>query len=131
MTEATLKAALRKAILKRVPKAVVYRHEDHFTAGIPDLSVTLPPRTVWIEVKFANRRKAEPTKLQALALRRLDGVLLTYRIQKATKKRPYEIRSTEMYARDGADFVEFNGFAHDRVADEIADLLVEDCGWIS
>ena len=126
MTEATLKAALRKAIIKRIPGVVVYRHEDLFTAGIPDVSVTLPPRTVWIEVKFANGRKASPTKLQALALRRLDGVLLTYRIQKATKKRPYDIKTTEMLARDGDDFVEFTGFAHDYVAAEIANLLEDE-----
>lgn len=54
MTEATLKGALVTKIREQIPGAMVFRHEDHFTAGIPDISVTWRYRTSWWEVKFAN-----------------------------------------------------------------------------
>lgn len=53
MTEATLKSALVRA-LRTLPNAVVFRHEDRFTHGIPDISITLHHATTWLEVKFAN-----------------------------------------------------------------------------
>jgi len=34
--------------------AVVLRHEDHFRAGIPDISVTWHKLTTWLEVKHAD-----------------------------------------------------------------------------
>lgn len=56
MNEATLKQALVKRIKTIIPNAVVFRHEDKFTAGIPDLSVSFirhgSPFTHWIEVKY-------------------------------------------------------------------------------
>jgi hypothetical protein len=33
------------------PKAVIFRHVDQFTRGVPDYSVTLGDKTVWIEFK--------------------------------------------------------------------------------
>jgi hypothetical protein len=79
MNEATLKAGLRAAIIAERPAAVVYRHEDKFTRGIPDFSVTERERVVWAEVKY-NRvgRASVTTPLQRLALRRLDGLLIVY-----------------------------------------------------
>jgi len=54
MTEASLKSALVKALRLRYPNAVVLRHEDKITHGIPDISFTLNGRTSWWEGKFAN-----------------------------------------------------------------------------
>lgn len=71
MDEAYLKRKLVEAIRKEMPGAVVYRHEDTFTAGIPDISVTWRGSTSWIEVKFQRRgRKSELTALQRQAINR-------------------------------------------------------------
>jgi len=81
MNEATCKAALCKLLRATLPGAVVYRHEDQFTAGIPDISVTWRGRTVWVEVKLDRPgRRAVVTAAQALALRQLEGMLVTYGI---------------------------------------------------
>jgi hypothetical protein len=54
MTEKDLKDQLVKHLRLRIPRAVVLRHEDKNTAGIPDITVTYMGHTVWLEVKFAN-----------------------------------------------------------------------------
>lgn len=54
MNEATLKTALVKKLREGLAGAVVIRHEDIRTAGIPDLSVTWRGNTWWVEVKYAN-----------------------------------------------------------------------------
>lgn len=56
MTEAALKGQLVGALRLHLRGAVVLRHEDKNTAGIPDISVTYRGRTVWLEVKYANPR---------------------------------------------------------------------------
>lgn len=53
-TEAKFKGELVKLIRIELPTFVVIRHEDHFTHGIPDISVTGNKKTLWIEIKFAN-----------------------------------------------------------------------------
>jgi len=55
MNEAGLKKA-QSLELRRLPGALVFRHEDQFTAGIPDTSVTWLGRTTWLETKFLNPR---------------------------------------------------------------------------
>ena len=81
MNEATCKAALCKELRARLDPARsrVYRHEDQFTAGIPDISITANERTVWVEVKL-NRpgRRGKVTELQRAALLALGGLLLTF-----------------------------------------------------
>lgn len=56
MTEATLKQSLVACLKNRLPGAVVFRHEDRFRAGIPDISVTWGHHTSWLEVKYAAPR---------------------------------------------------------------------------
>jgi len=56
VTEATLTRALVKVLRAGLPGAVVIKHADRFTAGVPDLSVTWGGRTTWLEVKYANPR---------------------------------------------------------------------------
>jgi hypothetical protein len=85
VNEATLKRDLVAAIRAAMPGAVIFRHEDRFTAGVPDLSVTWRGTTSWVEVKYSRRgRRSRPTALQARALRRLAAAgapayLLEYR----------------------------------------------------
>ena len=78
MIESDLKRGLVKA-LRKIPGAVVYRHEDQFTAGMPDISITKRGRVVWIEVKFdRDGRRAKLTPAQAIALHDLPGVLVRF-----------------------------------------------------
>jgi hypothetical protein len=52
-TEAQLTAALVRTFREHLPRAVVFKHCDRMTAGIPDVSVTYGGLTVWLEVKLA------------------------------------------------------------------------------
>lgn len=54
MTEASLTSALVKLAREQLRGAVVLKHADSFTYGIPDLSVTWHGKTTWWEVKFAD-----------------------------------------------------------------------------
>ncbi len=88
MNEATLKAGLVKALKRRIPTAVVLRHEDKFRAGIPDISVTLAgrlaseagaARIVWVEVKYDRPgARGRLTAIQERMLRALGGLLVLY-----------------------------------------------------
>lgn len=51
--ESDYKAALMRE-LRSSPGCVALRHEDRFTSGIPDISVTRGGRTSWWECKHAN-----------------------------------------------------------------------------
>ena len=53
VNEAELKQRLRDALKGSLRGVVVLRHEDHFTAGIPDTSITWKRRTTWMEAKVA------------------------------------------------------------------------------
>ena len=41
-------------IKRQLPTAVAIRHEDRYTHGIPDLSLSLRGRTTWWEIKYAD-----------------------------------------------------------------------------
>jgi len=83
VNEATLKRNLVKAIKTTMPGAVVFRHEDQFTAGIPDISVTWAGITTWWEVKHSPiGRNSKATSLQSYTLDQLSrqstAGLITY-----------------------------------------------------
>lgn len=42
---------LTKELRRRLPRSVVFKHCDLYTAGVPDLSVTLAGVTTWFEAK--------------------------------------------------------------------------------
>lgn len=73
-TEHTLLDGLQ-SVLKRIPEqeAVVIKHADAFTAGYPDLSITMNGRTIWWEAKYA-KPTIKGTGLQLLTARRLAKV---------------------------------------------------------
>jgi hypothetical protein len=56
-------------------KAVVIKHINPFHRGVPDFSVTIGPRTFWVEVKLQGRK---PEKIQYWHLRRMDGATLWF-----------------------------------------------------
>lgn len=52
-TETQLKSKLTKALRESLNNAVIFRHEDQFTSGVPDISITWKGYTTWLEVKLA------------------------------------------------------------------------------
>lgn len=57
MTEKQFVSRVVFTIKAHWPDAVVFKHNDASTAGIPDVSVTLRGRTYWIECKKLNDRE--------------------------------------------------------------------------
>lgn len=55
MTEAKLSSALVRLLRQELPQAVIFKHWDHITAGVPDISVTWLHRTTWYEVKYITK----------------------------------------------------------------------------
>jgi hypothetical protein len=78
-TEATIKGDLVKKLRKRLPWAITLRHEDRFTAGVPDISITNGKyrSTLWLEVKF-DIELSEIGGLQKHTLMRLGGFYVLY-----------------------------------------------------
>lgn len=70
VNEASLKGDLVRELRASLPGAVVLRHEDKITSGIPDISVTLGRVTTWLEVKLA-APSFSSKGIQALTCRRL------------------------------------------------------------
>ena len=77
MTEAKPKADLVKLLRATYPSAVVIRHEDRWTSGIPDISFTLDQHTTWIEVKLADP-DFESKGIQELTMLRLARVTTAF-----------------------------------------------------
>lgn len=126
MDEAYLKKKLVAALEAEMAGAVVIRHEDQFTAGIPDLSVTWALTTTWIEVKYDRpKARAKVSALQARMLRRLNyhgsAILLTYR------ELPDGTRTTEI-ERGGQLELNGQGFAFADVARYVKGLHWALCG---
>jgi hypothetical protein len=67
--ESKHKAAVMK-ILRQVPHYVALRHEDLFTSGIPDISLSGMRHTSWWEFKHATP-KFESKGIQELTCKRL------------------------------------------------------------
>lgn len=81
MRESDCKAALVKILRGSLPAADsrVYRHEDAWTGGIPDISITFMGKTLWVEVKLDRPgRRGKVTELQRASLRALKGLLLVF-----------------------------------------------------
>lgn len=119
MNEAYLKQRLVKAIKEKMPGAVVVRHEDQFTAGIPDISITWAGVTSWVEVKYSRAgRRARVTPLQRAALDRLfaagaPAYLLEYREVRTAKSAELDRVNTGVEV--------FAGFDHRGIAEALRD----------
>ena len=51
-TESYYTQALRGKLKAEIPEAVIIKHSDRFSAGVPDTSVTYHGHTWWFEVKI-------------------------------------------------------------------------------
>ena len=52
MSEKKFIRTAMEQLRREIPEAVVIRHEDKFTKGVPDVSVTGFRRTLWLEFKW-------------------------------------------------------------------------------
>lgn len=123
MTEAMLKSALMRYLRKKHPSAVILRHEDRITAGIPDVSVTWDGSTSWWEVKYAKSR-IRTRGIQELTCLRLarQGLCyyLIYEERDAFHKRTRIVTPVEL--QQGLDGELHDGFDHAFVAQFISRL---------
>ena len=71
MQESKFTQKLLKALRShpRLHSAVIFKHNDRSTRGIPDFSISIGVRTLWFEVKVG---KNNPTKIQAYFLKKLS-----------------------------------------------------------
>ncbi len=76
MNEAQFKGKFVKFFRTKYPSLVIFRHEDQFTAGIPDISITRSIRTLWLEAKVTPGEKVGG--IQDETLRRLGGYYIVY-----------------------------------------------------
>lgn len=74
MTEAKLTAKLKTALENGLAYAVVIKHCDAITAGVPDMSVTWNGRTTWLEIKRVVNGTLHSKGIQFLMLSRLAVV---------------------------------------------------------
>lgn len=51
-----------KGLKARLPGAVIFKHSDLRTAGIPDLSISYSSKTMWVEVKHLRSGKLPDLK---------------------------------------------------------------------
>ncbi len=73
MKEGEVNRRLVKALRKELPGAVVFKHADQITAGVPDISVTWRRRTAWVEVKVIRQGKTFQSRgLQDMMMHRLS-----------------------------------------------------------
>ena len=135
MTEATLTRELLRVLERKLSGAVVIKHADRFTVGIPDASVTWAGTTSWLEVKLIRRRRratlprSQFPMIQLLTMDRLaaagSALYLIYFGRRLTLWHPRAVLGS---VRDGVlvlprerwDEV-YPGFYEDRQATDVAD----------
>ena len=126
MNEADLKGLLVRECRIIMPTFVTIRHEDRFTHGIPDITVTGNKKTLWSEVKLA-KPDFKSKGIQDLTMLRLrdKGYAIYVVYQEATDGNKYTFivdpkeigTSINMWT----NFV--FGFNHSWVANEFKKIL--------
>lgn len=72
MTETQFTSKLVKELRRRLPGAMIFKHADGYSAGIPDISISFESKTTWWEAKMiTNKQIFEP--LQLAILKKLYG----------------------------------------------------------
>ena len=72
MIEADIKAVLAEKIRDAFPKFIVFRHEDRYNGGIPDLEIIGNRIVSWWEAKLAKPTIKHKNKLQQRTMVRLS-----------------------------------------------------------
>lgn len=125
MNEKELKSKLVKRMRKKLRGAVVFRHEDQWTSGIPDISVTFQG-TTWIEVKYVKEdSELKMRGVQKLTCQNLedngDCWILIYEDHSIFGQRTHLIRPSVVDNWNGMVTTHsiWNGFNHDAVIKEL------------
>lgn len=122
MDESYLKRAVCQKLKENMQGAVIFRHEDKFTGGLPDIAVTWDDHTCWVEVKYDRpKSRAKVTGQQKLTLSRLmrhgRSLLLTYEESKDHSK------WTRIQSGNGTTLGIRKNFDHQWAANMIQDEL--------
>lgn len=75
MTEAEITASLLERLRDSWKTAVVFKHDDNLTFGIPDMSVSGHGITSWWEIKVARDGKIDDNPQQNFTCKRLFAVV--------------------------------------------------------
>lgn len=125
-SETKLKAALVETIRARIPSAIVFRHEDKLTHGIPDISITGYKKTIWIEAKFANPG-FKSRGIQELTMRRLAragyAFYVVWEINVLNQAFTYIVPTQEIGASTGSWENFRAGFDHRFITDYISEVM--------
>lgn len=130
MNEAKLRHELANSLRRSFTSAVVFCHEDKFTAGIPDLSITLDGVTLWFELKHVTPKKRfKTTDLQVQTAVELENCwYIVYEERKIMKT---EILSHMTYiinpqrCRDYREGLAGDGLAHWFVVEFVRDIYAK------
>jgi hypothetical protein len=115
VNEADLKRELMKLLRLHRPQWVYIRHEDRFTSGIPDLSVTGNGRTTWWEVKLVKDGKDIVDKKiqEGITTRLAENGFCAYIIYEVWfgRKRTHIIHPNDLkLVKNGVDMLHVDGF---------------------
>jgi len=118
MTESDLTKRFIEALRRTMPGAVVFKHADAWTAGIPDLTVSWRGVTTWVEVKKLPYRARG---IQRVRVQQLGRVARVFYVMYDVEKKAVVVITPERFERgETAEFVaDFSG-GHRAVADFIA-----------
>jgi len=75
--ESQLAKKFMNKLKEKIPSAVIFRHCERYTRGVPDYSVTLGKKTAWIEFKMHGAGQFSPMQIKhIMAMGNLFVVLL-------------------------------------------------------
>lgn len=114
MTESRLMAACLKMLRAELPGAVIFKHADARSSGVPDVSITWRGKTIWIEFKFGSTIKWA-NGLQQLTCRRLAHAGACWVV--LYKEHGNAIRQTYILTPDEQEMEYCIGFSHRFVVD--------------
>lgn len=117
------KADLVKHLKKYLPLAVVFRHEDHFTSGIPDISVSWKGHTWWIEVKEFPGKKGRAIQNATACLLKRQGYDCFYVIYHKTRNRIYIVEPEKYDNWNKECSGSWSGYDHGRVIEWIKNSI--------
>lgn len=120
VNELTLTSRL-VAELRKIPGAVVFKHADSMTPGIPDVSVTLLGSTTWLEVKVSrDGRTIKGREQQHLNVVRLSkSGHCFYVVYDLDRDLTILVKPSLKQRLDADGSVAFHGQAHDLLAEWI------------
>lgn len=119
-SESRFTQRLIKALRARLSSAVILKHSDSYTSGIPDFSITNfdsgpHAKVVWIEVKLLGPPSTMFRALQVEMLRRLGGYYLIWDVN---AKKAYFFSATDISASQAEEPLTFK-----QLVEEIAEIF--------